>query len=438
MQPTVEVTDVDRINLGEIPVSALKQRTFQLLAVLLNKKKIFKSEDGYYRDWRGLFQAIHLENHFIAEVEAHANPSQRIFELWRSSASKEGKVPSLLDLQNILGIIDRWDIVDDSDKLFREDAEQYLAEKQRVQIPTSAQQPAETEQLSSNQQVADDDIITKDDTIYHKQTYDAFVLFADKDIEFASKIIHKMEERNLKLCLKDRDVLAGISFEHNVLVKLISERCNRLIVVFSKEFLKSPLNEFVVTYAQAMQIEQKQRKILPCVAERIELPPALKYTTILDYERSKHLFNYWDKLENSIRVRKDPPKPAEVKTPSAPALPVPEIKVVDSIDEPPPKITTRPAPSPPASSKTAVAGLTPSPEPGTLKTKSVSLRDISATMNRILSSKSAETSASTSELCVKPEKKERKLLDRLKLGRLMPKKSGESGKSKKKKLMEAS
>lgn len=443
MQPTtVEVTDVDRINLGEIPVSALKQRTFQLLAVLLNKKKIFKSEDGYYRDWRGLFQAIHLENHYIAEVEAHSNPSQRIFDLWRTSASKEGKVPSLLDLQNILGIIDRWDIVDDSDKLFREDAEQYLAEKQRVLIPTSAQQPVETEQLTSNnQQVADDEIITKDDTIYHKQIYDAFVLFADKDIEFASKIIHKMEERNLKLCLKDRDVLAGISFEHNVLVKLISERCNRLIVVFSEEFLKSPLNEFVVTYAQAMQIEQKQRKILPCVLKRIELPPALKYTTLLDYERSRHLFNYWDKLESSIRVRKDPPKPVEVKTPSAPALPVPEIKV-DSIDEPvAPKYkpqTPQPQPkSPPPSNTKTTLSLTPTLEP-TLKTKSVSLRDISATMNRILSSKSAETSASTSELCVKPEKKERKLLDRLKFGRLMPKKSGESSKSKKKKLVEAS
>lgn len=120
MQPTIEVTDVDRINLGEIPVSALRQRTFQLLAVLLNKKKIFKSEDGYYRDWRGLFQAIHLENHYIAEVEGHSNPSQRIFELWKLSAAKENKVPSLLELQNILGIIDRWDIVDDSSKLFRE------------------------------------------------------------------------------------------------------------------------------------------------------------------------------------------------------------------------------------------------------------------------------------------------------------------------------
>uniref|UniRef100_A0A1Q3F6C9 Putative myd88 n=1 Tax=Culex tarsalis TaxID=7177 RepID=A0A1Q3F6C9_CULTA len=435
MQPTIEVTDVDRINLGEIPVSALRQRTFQLLAVLLNKKKIFKSEDGYYRDWRGLLQAIDLENHYFAEIEADKNPSQRIFELWKISATQKKKVPSLLELQNILGIIDRWDIVDDSNKLFREDAELYLAEKHRVQIPTSANQPKETEQLISNQQVADDDIITKDDTIYHKQIYDAFVLFADADIEFASKIVHKMEEKNLKLCLKDRDVLAGISFEHNVLVKLISERCNRLVVVFSKEFLKSPLNEFVVTYAQAMQIEQKQRKILPCVYERIELPTALKYTTILDYKRSEHLFNYWDKLESSIRVRKDPPKPTEVKSPSAPVIPVPEIKVdpADESEAVAPKLKSKPkTPAQLQPTLTPTGG-----EPSPLKTKSVSLRDISATMNRLLNSKTVETSASTSELCVKPEKKERTLLDRFKIGRLMAKKSGES-KSKKKKLAEAS
>lgn len=122
------------------------------------------------------------------------------------------------------------------------------------------------------------------------------------------------------------------------------------------------------------------------------------------------------------------------RTPSAPAMPVPEIKV-DSIDEPvaPPKRKPQPQTQP---QSTTPLALTPPSEP-TLKTKSVSLRDISATMNRLLNSKSAETSASTSELCVKPEKKERKLLDRLKIGRLMPKKSGES-KSKKKKLVEAS
>lgn len=432
MQPTIEVTDVDRINLGDIPVSALRQRTFQLLTVLLNKKKIFKSEDGYHRDWRGLFQAIHLENHYIEEVEAHTNPSQRIFELWKISAAKESKVPSLLELQNILGIIDRWDIVDDSNKLFREDAEQYLSEKQKRGL-ISTNQSIETENLASNQQIADYDIITKDDTLYHKQIYDAFVMFADADIEFASKIVHKMEERNLKLCLMDRDVLAGISFEHKVLVKLISERCNRLIVVFSKEFLQSPFNEFVVTYAQAMQIEHKLRKILPCVYERIELPPALKYTTILDYKRSEHLFNYWDKLESSIIVRKEPPRPAEVRTPSAPAMPVPEIKL-DPVDEP----EAAPKRKPPTQLQPSPnATLAPSSEPTTLKTKSVSLRDISATMNRLLNNKPAETSASTSELCVKPEKKERKLLDRFKIGRLMSKKSAES-KSKKKKLVEAS
>lgn len=47
---------------------------------------------------------------------------------------------------------------------------------------------------------SDEDIITKDDTRHKKQTYDAFILFADADIEFATKIMERMEERKLKVC----------------------------------------------------------------------------------------------------------------------------------------------------------------------------------------------------------------------------------------------
>lgn len=58
---------------------------------------------------------------------------------------------------------------------------------------------------------ADEDIITKDDTRHKKQFYDAFILFADADIEFATKIMERMEERKLKV-MNRCDTIVGYVF----------------------------------------------------------------------------------------------------------------------------------------------------------------------------------------------------------------------------------
>lgn len=71
-----------------------------------------------------------------------------------------------------------------------DDAEKFLS-KTAKQVST--------DQLEETSIGADEDIITKDDTRQNKQFYDAFILFADADIEFATKIMERMEERKLKV-----------------------------------------------------------------------------------------------------------------------------------------------------------------------------------------------------------------------------------------------
>lgn len=56
--------------------------------------------------------------------------------------------------------------------------------------------------------------------------------------------------------MKDRDLLAGVQFEHVALTQLIEERCKHLIVILTEEFLKSPENKFLVNYTQALQIRE--------------------------------------------------------------------------------------------------------------------------------------------------------------------------------------
>lgn len=373
----VEVSVNETVDLSKVPLSALDHRSYQLISALLNKKKIFKSEEGYYRDWRGLFQVLKLDHYHKAELDNHANPTKRILDLWQESICGA----NLKELQNALGQIDRWDVLDDSNKLLCKVAEKFLSNQSNEFHRTDA---AGLNCLLES----DEDMITKDDTRHKKQYYDAFILFADSDIEFATKIMERMEDRKLKLCVKDRDLLAGINFEHDAIIKLISERCRRLVVVISKEFLKSPLHTFFVMFAQALQIEQKKRKIIPCVYERLDLPANLKFYFILDYKRSNKLYNFWEKLEDAIKARTDSPV-NENKNQNQETDTIPQIKV-DDIEETSPEATY------PVQAK-QLPKLVDSDNQQPIK-KSLSSWDISNALNRVLISKSKDSSSSTSEL----------------------------------------
>lgn len=133
--------------------------------------------------------------------------------------------------------------------------------------------------------------------------YDAFILYSEDDSSFASEVILRMEkEYKLKLCSKDRDLLPGLRFEHEIIGKMIELRCNRLLVIFSPSFLESPANQFLVSYAQAVALDTRSRKIIPCVYKKCELPPSVRYSFCIDFNRSGKLWNFWDKLSQSLAV----------------------------------------------------------------------------------------------------------------------------------------
>lgn len=103
-----------------------------------------------------------------------------------------------------------------------------------------------------------------------------------------------------QLCVRERDLIGG-TFEHDAILRMISERCERLVVVISKAFLKSSVNAFFVNFAQAMGIQHCQRKIIPCMFEPCQLPPSLSYLFALNYWRQSRYSNFWDKLRDSIK-----------------------------------------------------------------------------------------------------------------------------------------
>ncbi|XP_039284701.1 myeloid differentiation primary response protein MyD88 [Nilaparvata lugens] len=273
------------------PVTALRLQSRTTLSEHLNPTKVIPSPGGLPRDWRGLAD--------LCDVPApgpgtagEKDATDTILTAWQK---KHPTTASVERLCQFLEQLDRYDILDDLEACITDDVQRYwdrLNNDNQVQPFSSSSSPY-------------DSILTIDDTQrislgLPPQNYHAFVLFADEDREFGIQIVETLEtDYNLKICYKDRDLVGGINFEHEAIVRLVSERCNHLVVILSDNFFRSnPVNKFYTNFAQALGIEQKRRKVVPCIynCDPQLLPPELRYYYMLNCRNE----NFFTILNRSI------------------------------------------------------------------------------------------------------------------------------------------
>ncbi|KAF5295369.1 hypothetical protein FQR65_LT01561 [Abscondita terminalis] len=277
-----------------VSIKALRPKTLNLLSVLLNPPKIILTDKGLSRDWHGLADKVGITGEQLPSLQNDSDQTKRILDLWYER-DKQGS--TIENLFAFLEDLDRFDVIDDATLLIDEDIQNYERAKN-------------TETTSTNLD-CDKHILTRDDVIriesgLEPQKYDAFVLFADEDTNFATELIDKMENQyKLKLCAKDRDLIVGV-YEHESVIRLIAERCNRLIAIISPAFLESASNKFFCSFAQSLGIEQRVRKIIPCLYTPCHVPPELSCYFMLDYQRQGKLSNFWERLKDSIKSNRNP------------------------------------------------------------------------------------------------------------------------------------
>ncbi|CAL1684466.1 unnamed protein product [Lasius platythorax] len=280
------------IDLSTVPLVGISVVSKQIIAAMLNPTKVLPSDNNLPRDWRGLAHLLELNGEIMSLLVSHSDPTTYMLTMFE----KNKKNITIKNFQTMMEQMDRWDIIDDTEAIFQSDAAKYLEQQQRAQVSADL-----------IDECVDQEVLTLGDV--HRlsqgletQYYDAFLLYADEDISFVNEMIQKLEtEYKLKLCLKDRDLVGGVAFEHEAVMKLISERCNRLLIIISPSFLKSSANKFFLNYAQALSIEKRQRKMIPCIYKSCELPFQLKYISTLDYNR-RGLYDFWAKLHDSIQA----------------------------------------------------------------------------------------------------------------------------------------
>lgn len=86
--------------------------------MLLNPEKVLSSEDGYYRDWRGIFTFTGLSQSEYTLISQTDDKFGKLLDLWIRKNNEKDSIVTLAQLQQCIGIIDRYDVCDDTFTLF--------------------------------------------------------------------------------------------------------------------------------------------------------------------------------------------------------------------------------------------------------------------------------------------------------------------------------
>nr|CAI5837156.1 unnamed protein product [Callosobruchus analis] len=310
-----------------ISVSALSKETRRLISDLLNPKKLIPTDEGFLRDWHGLSELCGIPGEQIPSIERNSDPFNRVLDIWLEKKDNGCTIEVLI---SFLERLDRFDIIDDITPLVKRDIEYYKKFPNGYKVPPPL--------------IDDKDVLTYDDVLRKKsglppQIYDAFVLFAEDDIDFAGLLVETLERQyNLKLVLKNRDLVVGV-MEHDSVIQLIADRCRRMIVILSPAFLESSANSFLCSFAQQQGIKQGERKIIPCKYKDCELPRELGVYFFLDYSRSNRLGDFFYKLMETLKAS------SRVKFSSMVNLPITDEPSAPPEEASDPEMSTSPTPS---------------------------------------------------------------------------------------------
>ncbi|KAL7637845.1 UNVERIFIED_CONTAM: hypothetical protein RMT77_011457 [Armadillidium vulgare] len=289
-----------RKEVANAPLKILRQKTKQIFAIKLDSRKVLLTKNQLHRDWRGLAEITNLESSVISSGKI--SYTEHLFHLW---IQKGGA--TIQDLWNALESIDRYDVIEDTLSNIYEDYDYASNSSIGLKLNT----PIFDEDIQTALTIYDSNILTTDDQENLRnggtlQYYDALILFADEDLSFVEEMVQKLEgEYGMKLVLKDRDMVGGLSFELSAIVRLIKERCARVIVVLSPAFLQSNENSFLTRFTSHLSVDQQRRILIPCQYSPCQKPDELAYYHSLDYFRLKDRFDFWKRLAESVVHRRD-------------------------------------------------------------------------------------------------------------------------------------
>ncbi|GFQ98317.1 myeloid differentiation primary response protein MyD88, partial [Trichonephila clavata] len=285
---------MEGINFNSIPAKALNYSSRLLLGKLLNPEQNLLSGDGFARDYRGLAEQMEFGFDDIRNFQRKEDPTMKILEEWTTQPNA-----SIGKLIKFLENMGRHDVIQDLQSRFEKDATVYLQQVEKYK-DSPLQVPEVTSCRSQCSQLDELNILTRDDAFTGECTlYDAYISYADEDIHFVYNLVQYLESSGFKLFIRSRDLLAGHS-EYETNMQLIKERCKRVLIVLSPDYLKCPACEVQASFAAGLGFVERCRKIVPILWKPCQIPLILKFVSRIDFTKPGIQDWIWDTLKSSL------------------------------------------------------------------------------------------------------------------------------------------
>lgn len=270
-----------------IPIRAMNTSSRSILSQSLNIEQVIPSKEGYRRDYRGLAQLMEFSYNDLVTVQRSNDPMKVLLDSYQSTL-RGGKC-TIKNVLLMLETIGRYDVIDDVLESLVKDVEAYKERERKLAVFRPSQEM---------------DNLTIDDQADGKSMYDAYVCYADPDLDFVVFLTKFLESPsvNLKLYIRERDPLIG-NMETDGFVEVLQSRCKRMLIILSPDFLSSNECVFQSNVAQALATnERKSRMLIPIVYERCEVPASINMLTKVDLTRGNltRLDWIWKRLVSSL------------------------------------------------------------------------------------------------------------------------------------------
>jgi hypothetical protein len=131
--------------------------------------------------------------------------------------------------------------------------------------------------------------------------YDVFISYSHKDIEWVQEeLIPRLKKAALKICLDDKEFLAGgvaiVTMQDSI------ELSRRTLLVLTPSYMTSEWTEFEMLATRTLDPAALRRRTIPLLVKKVEkLPLLISMLTYADLTRPENQENAWQLLIRSLK-----------------------------------------------------------------------------------------------------------------------------------------
>ncbi|XP_070535480.1 myeloid differentiation primary response protein MyD88-like [Ptychodera flava] len=278
---------------SDFPVRHLRQRTRNVLSRYLNVNLRGK-------DWRDVADEMEYDYITILNWEREQDPMGCFLRDWGTKESST--VGKLIDVLEDLG---RQDVISEIKKPLDKDYNLWR-DREREGSPLQVNEVSPSQQDYPVQRITDElrGITRGDRASGPIETFDAYVCFCEEDSSIVHTMMSILEKPpyNLKLCVQFRDLVPGCP-KVTAEAELITNRCKRMIVILSPEFLGSDECDFQAKVALSYSPGARAKHVIPVMYKQCTLPPMLRHIALCDYTKKDQQEWFWERLYCALNLR---------------------------------------------------------------------------------------------------------------------------------------